>query len=443
MQSFIITLLILFVSINAPAEAHLSNCNPTQVIVEVTNDNTSATTVRNCQNILNNRRIYCPDLISALSLPSLTNKCIVLCENQTLSIAINITAFTKNLTITTNTSKQTILVTQHAYLHFMHGENLHISNLIFVNNFASLLPGDNISNHALIGLESISGLMLRSIKVYSRLGYALQIFCVDGDVSISDINITGVGNHTSKGLYMEISGNSPRLIKLQKVRLSSLVDNFNDTSCLEHSHQACGRGAGIGIFFRSSSSNVAVDLSVGTFYGNKARFGAGLYVKFPKVSSNLTFRISNCRFTYNSADYTGGGMLVMGVKETTSIITIPNNTVLVTEVYFQNNTAGKGGGLSLWNLNLVGCSCQLSYSNFSYNTGTRGGDLYASKSTVDIHYRVNTNFSQCSSNQPLKGCGSVYVFETQLKVRSGNFSWHRGSGIVLYYSKLELSLIHI
>jgi len=440
------TVLVLFLCINIPTEAHRSDCKPTQTVVMVTtyHNSPAITTAHGCQSDPTSTSIRCADLTAALALHSLTNKCIVLSENQTLSTATNVTAFTVNLTITSaDDNKQTISVLQPVFLHFMHGENIHLCSLVFVNNFSSLLPDGYVSNSTMLRLVNINGLILSSIHVYFRLGYALQISSMLGDVTMKDINVTGVshaGTHTSKGIYTEIFGDSPRVITIDKLQLRNLRDHFNNTTCLEHEHQACGKGAGMGIFFRSSSSNIAVDLSYGTFEGNKATLGAGLYVKFPKVSKNVTFRMRTCQFIDNIASYTGGGVLVMGVKDSSDMIgglTTVNNTVTFSRIIFKSNNGIKGGGFSIWNLHSVGCMCQLSDSTFWSNTGFRGGDIYVTRSVVEIQ-NVNTSFLQCSYQMSGR-CSSVNAFNSKLKIRLGNFSWHHGSsGVVLYRSILEL-----
>ena len=115
-----------------------------------------------------------------------------------------------------------------------------------------------------------------------------------------------------------------------------------------------GRGGGLSVFFKGNSRNICITVSNSSVIGNKAIWGAGVFVEFQDLSANNTFAMYSVTVEENSclnstyySEGTGGGGVRLGYifYNTTHV---HDNLICLDSCSIIKNTASWGGGVSFY-----------------------------------------------------------------------------------------------
>ena len=110
-----------------------------------------------------------------------------------------------------------------------------------------------------------------------------------------------------------------------------------------------GRGGGMMVFFRGSSSNITISIVDCLYEGNSAIWGGGMYALYVDTSMKNRVTIIDSTFRNNSCENAGGGIDI-GLKQETSV-----NKFVCINCTFVENKANIGGGAAVFSR--VGSTC--------------------------------------------------------------------------------------
>ena len=115
-----------------------------------------------------------------------------------------------------------------------------------------------------------------------------------------------------------------------------------------------GRGGGLSIYFKGNSRNISIAVNNSFVIGNKALWGAGVFVEFQDLSAYNTFsmhstivRENQCQNTDFYSEGTGGGGVRLGYIFYNKTH-VHHNHILLDSCLISNNTAFWGGGMSFY-----------------------------------------------------------------------------------------------
>lgn len=209
-----------------------------------------------------------------------------------------------------------------------------------------------------------------------------------------------------------------------------------------------GRGGGLSVCLRGSSTHNTFYIEGNTFSNNYAVFGGGLLLEFRNNASSNTLHVSSCSFNNNTAKYAGGGMrLSMFSSWQGSDGQVINNRISLYNTTYANNLAEWGGGLSVevskvwykW-INEVN-SIYLNGITCTGNTGRLGAGIDLTRSynhPEDTGVLPNITLSNCtfnknsvSYNKMVLGYGALYADSVPITLKDEvTFSHNDGAGIV-------------
>ena len=443
-------------------------CLQTQIIVHIGLDSVTSGSTNNInyneQNVDGENRtllkcndtgysIRCPNLETALKMNVLSNRCLLLYNDETIESAHD-KRHVNNLILSPALSNQTktlkiLFTNDNSSLIFWNCRHIHVMNIDFVQRENIHLP------YRALSFNISRNLNISRVSFRNFVGYALSITAEEnaGDILLTELIFESNRSREEvcKGMNIETVSNASCTITITNSHFINLTDQRNATVCSENEndddgdeYQLCGRGAALGILFGDSPMDVKLTLSnQSRFIENHAFIGAGIYVKMPSVvggGGNIT--VSGTEFIGNKALFLGGGILFtepdgrkINAKKSNEKITINFN-----HLKFFNNTADRGGAMAFWKIgDMVNGSITLKDSIFHRSKASAcGADVYSVKSSLSL-INVQTTSCECiKESQQKQGFGSVAIYDTVLAVQSVQILNHFGSGIVLDASTLVI-----
>ncbi len=195
-------------------------------------------------------------------------------------------------------------------------------------------------------------------------------------------------------------------------------------------YNSFGKGGGLSIIVKGSTSLKTFYITECTFQGNTAEHGGGLFISFLDVTADNTVILNGNRFeknecpwgeTWSALKSSGGGFYFENlayVPQRNNIITLGNNS-------FVNNSAYVGGGLSFRSLSYLpgvvsNCDgCSITGTTFTGNEATVGSAIY-------LHQ--HKTFQTLAPTHP----------SAPFSINSCNF---QGNHIIAYRPSLSLSAV--
>ena len=234
---------------------------------------------------------------------------------------------------------------------------------------------------------------INRVDVLSSNGTGLSLYNTNGTVVISNCNFANntLGeNSGGGGIRIEFTICTP-----------GIVGNF--IHCSNYTIKNCT--------FQDNS----VTSTRSTMAASKTGKGGGLYVSIRSNALNNSFTIIGCYFLHNSADLSGGGMLVEFLDS------VQGNVLSVNDTSFSDNRCPScnGGGLTVTmlaknkNQKFTGNSFLCSDCTFGYNTAYVGGGvaLFSTKVATEN----SATFSHCHWNTNKAPLGAAVYVSPQLR----------------------------
>ena len=228
--------------------------------------------------------------------------------------------------------------------------------------------------NATLYFQGCTLITLDSITIKNSLGIAVQIYYTLGiNYIINSDFIDNPGNQEIErggGVYIEFPycfpGNRLCTNTVPQVPMSYVTDSqYIITSCrfisnIAHSttssirfvlpykyyHISFGHGGGLSVFFKGHAKNNYILLQDCSFLDNTAVYGGGLYVEMQDHSNdNAVVLMGSNVFTSNKAKKSGGGAF-LAYLFTEQFGNVTSGTLTLNDVFFENNKAIFGGGVS-------------------------------------------------------------------------------------------------
>ena len=307
-------------------------------------------------------------------------------ENSTTNTLTN----RKYFKITGN-ENTTIECEHNAGLAFKHVSDIKIQNVTFYNcgmifNSTSVNPNSTnatLTSKAALLFEYCINVSLKFIMVNNSDGVGIQMYNTIGEVTIS--RSTFSENRIKQphsfsgggGIYMEFSLCSPgtngedcyltdsnfTMNATYDVSFSKFIKNVGSTTDPEktgtvhagyHQRYVFGRGGGLSIRVMGNASYKAFKIKDCIFKENSAQFGAGMFVAFQDSCYSNILSVKNSQFISNKViakkfDYigtSGGGVMLDYVIINNKEDTLSHNTAIFNNITFESNAAFVGGGFS-------------------------------------------------------------------------------------------------
>lgn len=412
-----------------------SPCGEYQNIIEVTGGNEGGTNISDCYQS-NKTLTICPNLTIAFKYVE-NNTCILLSqlehELKTSQSKFNLQNFTL-----TSTSKVNISCTDDVGIYFERSQNIIISNITFHACGMNITFEEEIKTRVALTFHGTFNLQLHGISFFDHDGYAVAIIDASGNVNLNLINITNTNNKSSSGLVFwnsgMASGGSNNVILIE----NSMFQNLFAPELTKHNLQSdnanvpFGKGAAISFFSFGNSVDNVVRIINCQYIGNYAKFGGAVYIYYAANTKMNLITFHETIFARNSAKKSGAGIFF--IDQSTFI---SNNSVMITNCSFQDNSALHGGGSALYVLNalavfrgnthlidnngsaIVAGSSKLDVHgglHLDGNKGENGAGIYMyESSTVTLHSTTNLTFT---NNSATDQGGALYVFHRFHKAAS-------------------------
>ena len=291
----------------------------------------------------------------------------------------------------TGNKNTTIDCKQHAGLAFKFVSNIEIHNITFRNcgmifnstsDYPSATNTTTLTSKAALLFEYCKNISLTFIMVYNSDGVGIQIYNTIGTISISHSVFSGnkiKESHSISGgggIYIEFSLCEPGTNGISckytdpnfttkatyEISFSKFIRNVGSTTDPErtgnihtgyHKHYAFGRGGGMAIQFLGNASCNSFKILNCTFKENIAQYGGGMYVVFQDSCYNNIFSVEDSQFISNKLiakrlDYVGtsGGGVKLAYAIFNSNDNLSYNKAVFNNVTFEANSAFIGGGFS-------------------------------------------------------------------------------------------------
>ena len=315
------------------------------------------------------------------------------------------------------------------------------------------------------------------VTMYNTIGVNTFTDCsFSNNANPSPVSYPGGG-----GVYIEFSYCLPGNVSCENGTQDSYTDHnhdstYNFVSCMftqneanslntsnasflvphrEH-HVAFGRGGGLSIFFNGDASNNTFTISDCIFSGNKAQWGAGMFVEFHDTSGGNNVLISdNSQFMDNRCTGTAGGGLRVGHCVYGNEMASTGNQVTILESSFTGNVADNGGGVSISPTRQQAprnelATVLISESYFYSNRATYGAALNIELYSLILDGdKPNITIAECfffnnSVHPPTYlrphevGIGAVYINDVNVHFRgTTNFIINKGSALAVVGSKVD------
>ena len=237
---------------------------------------------------------------------------------------------------------------------FMNMTDLTVKALEFskcVGNYHSMFVDFRGTNtfhfKAGIYILGLNNLNFTNVTVSGSTGMGVSVFETRGFVIFSGCTFRNNGKAPSRGstgIFVSLSSNHSSVQDIQNstFRFDRCLFVGNLAYEIDEKVTPFGRGGGLRIFIRDSSSYNKISINHCTFNGNIAsRWGGALFVSLHDSSIGNSIIIQNTTFTNNSTPISGGATYVGFICGHDVCL---NNSYLFHSCLFENNTGVYGGG---------------------------------------------------------------------------------------------------
>ncbi len=339
---------------------------------------------------------------------------------------------------------------------------------------------DNTSYRSGLLIRQSTNINLSNISIIESNGIGLDISDTNGDNYI--VNSFFGGNKVIENELQIYPGGGGMAIRLQQDEFGKPMQNskytisgcyfyFNNaTSSHMYEHMSInvttgrytdfiqGNGGGLGIFLQDNAHDNHITIEECVSYGNSARFGAGLMIKFAELSHNNSVTVDSSNFSANHGfgentsppGNEGGGARVDFIQ---NVVADQQNTVMFNNVKFAKNEAYKGGALSVAFSEVETAidepSLKLSNCSFASNKAHAGSALFASsfiEAKMGFLQKVIIEDSMFKNNRIedqrylISGYGCIYVDKVPIKFigTKNTFSYNTGTALFVSGTDVEV-----
>ena len=247
----------------------------------------------------------------------------------------------------------------------------------------------HLSNDSNIYLFNCSNVVIGHVKISGLsggLGFSLprdDIYVFNSTFehcySVSGgVNVDSHPQHHRPGSYSQYN-----------LTFENCIFNNNTNSYSKdesRSNRSTGHGGGL-LIALDGAENVNIEILNCHFTSNRAHWGGGLFVGFRHIVSHSSLVVKDTVFAYNTASLGGGGFDVGFYEMINNNI---NNSVTIENVIFHQNSAGYGGGNTIFS----DLGHQISYQDLNkviFRNSTWKDNLANFSTAVDVSPNVYEN----------------------------------------------------
>ena len=267
-----------------------------------------------------------------------------------------------------------------------------------------------------------------SSKERKYLNYSLMHMHTEKTESSNKVKPSYFSGYSSGGgLYVELLDLSNNVYVFKRCHFSNntaenelSVPSSSGLATNSSSFVSFGRGGGLSVMVRGSSSNNYFNLDSCVFVGNLALWGSGAFIEYHDNSRNNSIVITNTLFMNNTATYGGGGLRIGCCLDM-----LPgNNTLIVEHCNFTRNKAKAGGGFTYFRTDPQGRPKDkgvIRNCTFMENLSMIGFALNIQLVFIDIHdTSFLNNTLDIKSNENNSGQGAIYCYSSDTHLLGRN-----------------------
>ena len=210
---------------------------------------------------------------------------------------------------------------------------------------------------------NVTNFMVNLTKFHSSTGIGLAVYDTNGEISVTDCDF--VNNHVpqdERGIYPGGGGMllyytycTPGLTDCDpstnthnsgsRISIAGCHFEGNQASNSDlHRTIVVGKGGGLGVMFAGNSTGNTLTLQSVVFRNNSGPYGGAVNVYLSDNASSNSFLMSGAVMDSNSASGDGGALRI-GFEFFNCSLCIHNNTITISDTYFQSNVAQWGGAV--------------------------------------------------------------------------------------------------
>ncbi|XP_012564584.1 uncharacterized protein LOC105848891 [Hydra vulgaris] len=387
---FILIIVYAILKFISAKEYRLCEDNQTEVVVNFTYSN-------NCTE--KNQQIHCSTISAALSVLNLTNLCIIIEDNQTLSNVIvikdvsNLSVIGVNSEIVINCASNLnagILIYNVTRLLFM---NLHITHCGSVSK--QTFRRNAITLSSALFFSDLINVTFRNVQFTYSIGYSVILQNCRGKIDFETVNFQNNTIILPLNESLEHRSGGGLLILYSEDKINEIA-NINIENCVFQWN------SGI-INSTSKIKNLANEFDVP--FGR----GGGLSVFFTEVLGKNILSITKCKFWYNKGLWGGGLYIFQGL----------NSSITIKESSFFHNNGTFGGALRLSNKNIIEKIVTFQNCNFTYNSAQLGSAIYLFRVSLVLK-QSQFSYNRWHFKQTI-GLGAIYTHYSKIQFYGENF----------------------
>ena len=296
-----------------------------------------------------------------------------------------------------------------------------VSGLTISNLTIQLCSTTPIQHEMDLRLNKCSNITIDNVKIARLTNGGLTIYCPSGYIRVSH-SIFERSNSTRAGVNVSTCWTQRKI----DITFENCTFFANHNNGMHWSTRVTGHGGGLLLVFENAT-NVHTSILNCNFTNNRAPWSGGLFVGFKSHAVNNTLVVKDTVFVNNTAKQGAGGMGI-GFYKFADRSTVRRNNIYIKNVTFRNNNATFGGGTTIF----TDLSYQISHqqNNVTFSKSKWISNVAHFSTAVDISptvydnvvggFPLATKFKDCS-----------FIGNRVLAIHKNNNEYHIRSGTIM------------